>query len=191
MGIAREDASAAIVRFESHEDGLSASESAARLARNGPNEVAHEKPLPGWLHLWHCYQNPFNLLLTALAVVSYLTRDAKATIVISAMVLLSTVIRFVQEGRSNRAAERLKAMVSNTATVLRRLAGPELRNAPAEAPASARKPAAQLEVPLRELVDPLIAKGVKVTLLGGADVASELDAKRAINQASRVAAAVA
>ena len=46
------------------------------------------------------------------------------------------------------------------------------------------------QVPLRELVDPLAAKGVKVTLLGGADVASELDAKRAINQASRVAAAV-
>ena len=47
------------------------------------------------------------------------------------------------------------------------------------------------QVPLRELVDPLTAKGVKVTLLGGADVASELDAKSAINQASRVAAAVA
>ncbi len=47
------------------------------------------------------------------------------------------------------------------------------------------------QVPLRELVDPLTAKGVKVTLLGGADVASELDAKRAINQASRAAAAVA
>ena len=47
------------------------------------------------------------------------------------------------------------------------------------------------QIPLRELVDPLAAKGVKVTLLGGADVASELDAKRAINQASRVAALVA
>ena len=45
------------------------------------------------------------------------------------------------------------------------------------------------QVPLRELVEPLKAAGVKVTLLGGADVASELDAKRAINQASYVAAA--
>lgn len=39
------------------------------------------------------------------------------------MVLLSTLLRFVQEGRSNRAAERLKARVSNTATVLRRASG--------------------------------------------------------------------
>ena len=45
------------------------------------------------------------------------------------------------------------------------------------------------QIPLRELVEPLQAAGVKVTLLGGADVASELDAKRAINQASYVAAA--
>ncbi len=64
----------------------------------GPNEVAHEKPLPAWLHLWHCYRNPFNLLLTLLAVVSYVTEDEKATIVIASMVLLSTLLRFVQEG---------------------------------------------------------------------------------------------
>jgi 2,4-dienoyl-CoA reductase (NADPH2) len=45
------------------------------------------------------------------------------------------------------------------------------------------------QLPLRELAEPLTALGVKVTLLGGADEAGELDAKRAINQASRVAAA--
>ena len=39
---------------------------------------------------------------------------------ILAMVVLSTLLRFVQEGRSNRAAERLKSLCSNTATVLRR-----------------------------------------------------------------------
>jgi Mg2+-importing ATPase len=57
-------------------------------------------------------------------VVSYVTEDMKATIVIASMVLLSTLLRFVQEGRSNRAAARLKAMVSSTATVLRRNGGP-------------------------------------------------------------------
>jgi 2,4-dienoyl-CoA reductase (NADPH2) len=42
--------------------------------------------------------------------------------------------------------------------------------------------------PRRELHEPLVAAGVKVHLVGGADVAVELDAKRAINQASRLAA---
>ncbi|RMV66858.1 2,4-dienoyl-CoA reductase FadH [Pseudomonas caricapapayae] len=44
--------------------------------------------------------------------------------------------------------------------------------------------------PLRELYDDLLAAGQSVHLIGGADVAAELDAKRAINQGSRLAAAL-
>lgn len=42
--------------------------------------------------------------------------------------------------------------------------------------------------PLRELHDGLVGAGQSVHLIGGADVAAELDAKRAINQGSRLAA---
>jgi len=44
------------------------------------------------------------------------------------------------------------------------------------------------QVSANELFEPLKAKGVNVHLIGGADVASELDAKRAIDQGSRLAA---
>ena len=44
--------------------------------------------------------------------------------------------------------------------------------------------------PLRELQAPLEAAGVKVHLVGGAFEAGELDAKRAIDQASRLAATI-
>ena len=44
--------------------------------------------------------------------------------------------------------------------------------------------------PQRELQEALQAAGVNVHLAGGADVASELDAKRAINQGSRLAASL-
>ena len=44
--------------------------------------------------------------------------------------------------------------------------------------------------PLRELQDELLAAGQTVHLIGGADVAAELDAKRAIDQGSRLAAAL-
>ncbi|WP_028239328.1 NADPH-dependent 2,4-dienoyl-CoA reductase [Stutzerimonas azotifigens] len=44
--------------------------------------------------------------------------------------------------------------------------------------------------PLRELQAGLEAAGLAVHLIGGADVAAELDAKRAINQGSRLAAAL-
>ncbi|MCM5679698.1 NADPH-dependent 2,4-dienoyl-CoA reductase [Schlegelella sp. S2-27] len=44
--------------------------------------------------------------------------------------------------------------------------------------------------PLRELVEPLSAAGVKVHLIGGAHEAAELDAKRAIDQGVRLGAAL-
>ena len=46
------------------------------------------------------------------------------------------------------------------------------------------------QLPLRAVYEDLEAMGVKATLVGGAFEASELDAKRAIDQASRLAAAV-
>ena len=42
--------------------------------------------------------------------------------------------------------------------------------------------------PLRDLHEPLVQSGVNVHLIGGADVAAELDAKRAIDQGTRLAA---
>lgn len=152
---AQDDVPAALARLESHEDGLSDTEADARRDRFGPNEVDHEKPLPWWRHLWQCYRNPFNLLLTVLAAVSYLTEDAKATVVIGTMVLLSTLIRFVQEGRSNRAAERLKALVGNTATVIRRDLGTEAADVAERyfgTQLHSRRAPSHQEVPIRDLV---------------------------------------
>jgi len=119
LAAAQGEAAAAPAKLQSGPEGLDATEAAQRLARDGPNEIQHEPPLPGWLRLWRCYLNPFNLLLTALALLSFLSADARATVVIAAMVALSVGIRFVQEGRSHRAAEGLRALVSNTASVLR------------------------------------------------------------------------
>ena len=46
------------------------------------------------------------------------------------------------------------------------------------------------QLPFKELLKPLEAQGIKVHVVGGADVAAELDAKRAIDQASRLAAKI-
>ena len=54
----------------------------------GLNEVEQEKPMPWWLHLWRCYSNPFNLLLTLLAVPC---RTSKTTL--SGMVVIAAMVR--------------------------------------------------------------------------------------------------
>ena len=117
---AKSDIKALLKELDSHADGLSDSQAERVRERVGLNEIEQEKPLTWWQHLWRCYKTPFDLLLTLLAVISYVTEDIKATIVISSMVVISVLIRFWQEGKSNRAADKLKAMVGNTATVIRR-----------------------------------------------------------------------
>ncbi|KAF1024026.1 MAG: Magnesium-transporting ATPase, P-type 1 [Paracidovorax wautersii] len=151
---ARDDVPAALQRLDSHAEGLSPAQADAVRERVGLNEIGQEKPLPWWTHLWHCYRNPFNLLLTLLATVSYLTDDLRGATVIGTMVLLSTLLRFVQETRSNKAADALKALVGNTATVIR-------RDLSEEAEPDARqyfgvqlhvKPAQRCELPVKLLV---------------------------------------
>jgi Mg2+-importing ATPase len=100
-------------------EGISRIEADHRRGKEGSNEVAHERP-PGWyVQLLMAFKNPFILLLLALAVLSYLTEDVRAAVTIAVMVLISVLLRFEQEYRSGRAAERLKSLVGTTATVSR------------------------------------------------------------------------
>ncbi len=128
-------------RLHSHAEGLSAGQAAAIRRKCGANEIAREAQVAWPVHLWHCYRNPFNLLLSALAAVSGLTHDPHAALVILAMVALSTLMRFVQEARSQRAAEALRGRVGNRATVLRRAGLPPSRPKAGQAPLGGRESA--------------------------------------------------
>lgn len=99
--------------------GLNESEVSARIKQYGLNEIAREKRQSVMMHLLNNLKNPLVILLSVLAVISYLTGDIRATVVISVMILLGVVLRFFQELRADNAAEKLKAMVSNKATVIR------------------------------------------------------------------------
>ncbi|CNI51461.1 magnesium-transporting ATPase MgtA [Yersinia frederiksenii] len=92
-------------RFQSHPEGLTEQEAETIRQRSGSNLIENQQAVSGWIHLWHCYRNPFNLLLTILALISYATEDLTAALVIGAMVLISTLMHFIQEARSNRAAD--------------------------------------------------------------------------------------
>ena len=116
---ARADTDTVLKELESRLDGLSQSEADSRLKQFGPNEIAREKHQSPMMRLLDNVKNPLVLLLTALGVLSYLTGDLRATVVIFVMVLLGVVLRFYQEMRADNAAEKLKAMVSNTATLVR------------------------------------------------------------------------
>ncbi|WP_322066765.1 magnesium-translocating P-type ATPase [Burkholderia ubonensis] len=108
--------------------GLTYEQAANRLQLDGPNEIAHDKP-PHWTRqLLMSFHNPFVYVLLVLAAISFCTdvwfaapddRDYVGMTILLTMVTISALLRFVQEFRSLRAAEKLKAMVRTTATVQR------------------------------------------------------------------------
>jgi len=89
------------------------------------------------------FKNPFILILVVIGIVSYLTEDIRATIVVSMMVIISVLMRFMQEYRSSRAAEALRVMVRTTATVKR---------LPKEETLQQKKIKTKKDIPLEELV---------------------------------------
>jgi P-type Mg2+ transporter len=113
------DSEALLHSLNTSQSGLSGDEARRRLKEYGTNEVAHGRP-PSWQsQLLGSFKNPFIILLVILSGISYLTDDLKAATIITLMVVASVLLRFFQEFRSVAAAERLKSMVSSTATVSR------------------------------------------------------------------------
>lgn len=98
----------------------------------GPNRIQRDKA-PSWFkQLVSAFINPFVGILVIIALVSLIIdvwlaapgeEDYKTVIVVSVMVLISVVLRFFQEYRSNLAAEKLKKMVTTTAAVVRQETG--------------------------------------------------------------------
>ena len=98
----------------------------------GLNTIAHDKAPAWYLQLLRAFLNPFIGILIIIAIVSLITdvflakhadRDYKTVVVVFVMVVLSSLLRFWQEFRSNRAAEQLQSMVKTTATVVRKVTG--------------------------------------------------------------------
>jgi Mg2+-importing ATPase len=118
----------ALKQLDTARSGLTPEQVEERQERYGRNEVTHEKPPTWYFQLFHAFLTPFNGVLFAVSVVSFFSdvvfaapedRTFRTIIVLITMVLLSTLLRFWQEFRSNKAAEELKAMVSSTTAVLR------------------------------------------------------------------------
>ena len=106
-------------KLQTKDTGLTPGEVHVRLRRFGHNEILTEKQR-SWYHvLYKNAKDPLSVLLLVLGVVSMLTGDLKATILIGTMLVLSVSLRFFQEMRADKAAEKLKAMVRTTVTVLR------------------------------------------------------------------------
>ncbi len=110
------------------EEGLNANQVDSAREFFGPNSVGQtaKKPLP--LRVAAAFADPFTYILVFIAFISVLTdwifvsaseRDLSTPIIIGIMVLISGILRFVQDEKSTNAAESLAQMVESTAEVER------------------------------------------------------------------------
>src|SRR6266540_3015372 len=106
--------------------GLSRSEARARLARDGPNALEAEPPIPAWRRFLAQFQDTLVILLliaTAISIGLWVyERDTALPyegLVILTIVLLNGVLGYVQEERSERAVAALRALAAASASVVR------------------------------------------------------------------------
>ncbi len=117
--LAQRDVTGVLQLFDTSESGLLEEEAQRRLKKSGLNEIAREKPIKWYVQLLKTVTNPLSLLLFVLAIISLMTGNPIAALIIFIMVIFGGLLRFSQEFRSNKAAEKLRAMVSAKARVNR------------------------------------------------------------------------
>lgn len=116
--------------------GLSEQAVAAHRAQYGINKVTHQKTKSLAQRIAGAFINPFTAILFFLALVSAVTDmlfpalslfgsvpedfDCLTVVIILTMVLISGILRFVQESRSGNAAAKLLSMITTTCTVDRK-----------------------------------------------------------------------
>lgn len=111
----------ALHRVHASAEGLTPGQVKGRRRSVGPNQATHQARHTIFGELVTRSINPLNLLLLTLAAASFLSGDQRVAIIIAVMVLLSITLGFIQEHRSNKAADALRRMVLITATVRRKL----------------------------------------------------------------------
>jgi Mg2+-importing ATPase len=114
--------------LKSNEKGLSEEEVDEKRKIFGLNEIVYEKAPTWYIQLMLSFISPFNAVLFFIAVISLFMdefisstgdTDFRTVGAVMAMIIFSSMLKFWQEFRGNKAAQKLKSMVKTNANVLR------------------------------------------------------------------------
>ena len=118
-------------RYSTQEEGLSSAEAKARLEKNGLNKLI-EKQKDSPLKLFFSqFLDVLIFMLIVAAIASYAIGNHLDAIVILVVVIINSIIGFIQEYRAENAMEKLKSLVTTVAHVkrdgtIKRIPGEEL-----------------------------------------------------------------
>jgi len=126
------ESSALMEEFHSTASGLREDQVESIREEFGRNIISRGEKKPVWKQLLAAFSSPFTFVLLAIAMVSAFTdiimaapadRNPFTVILISLIILLSGIVRFVQERKSGNATAKLNEMIKVTANVERQEAG--------------------------------------------------------------------
>jgi magnesium-transporting ATPase (P-type) len=112
-------AEAALERLGSSPGGLDPGEAARRLAAHGPNRLPEARRRSAAARLLDQFRGLLIQVLMGAAAISLLLGHGLDATVIMAVVLLNSVVGFVQEGKAEQALAAIRALIAPRASVLR------------------------------------------------------------------------
>ena len=113
-------------KYKISENGLTTDKAKENLKNYGENSIKGSKPKKWHNYFFSSLFSPFNRILLGISFILIYTdiilpeRPSPANIiVIVILIIVSTLLEFIEEFRSNTAAEKLKELVETTSTVIR------------------------------------------------------------------------
>jgi Ca2+-transporting ATPase len=99
--------------------GLSSEEAKRRLEKNGPNELAEEKKVSPIVKFLLQFKDFLVILLIVAGVISFIFGDYVEGYVIIIIVVINSVLGFVQEHRAEESLQKLKELAGDDTLVIR------------------------------------------------------------------------
>ena len=115
-----------IKKYNTNLNGLSSTKAQEHINTYGLNEVKQAKPKKWYNYFLESLFSPFNSILLGITLVLFYTDvllpetpSYANIVVIIVLVLISSILEFFEEYRSNKAAEKLKELVATKSNVIR------------------------------------------------------------------------
>ena len=112
--------------LDADRSGYTTEQAQVLLDKNGPNIIKDSNKRNPFFGFVNVLINPFNIVLLVVILITFVSdiliageKDYLTVTILSVIVIISTLISFIQEERSSAATEKLLHMVSNTTAALR------------------------------------------------------------------------
>ena len=113
-------------KYNTSLEGISIVDEDERLEEYGKNIIDIKDNNTIWHKLKEAFINPFNIVLTIVAIITFITdvviateKDYATFILIISTVIISAIISLNEQTKSDNAAKKLKKMISNKMDVIR------------------------------------------------------------------------